>query len=205
MSREALLRKGICPRCGKPFRWIYKETIHGRTYLYAVHEEIEGNKKKRRKCYLGPTDSYAYVSMMHDLDFYGLIREDRYVRYLEEILSLFASEEPVSIDPEEFKRDFENTMKMRSLIRNISNKIDDRLRKIIETMISDVKASIDVLRRDYPDDPKAIELVKELEGFDREIEKYNLSEEYAYLESVTIRSFVEKYLELKQKLKHFDL
>ena len=173
--------------------------------MYAVHEEIVEGKKKRRKCYLGPADSYAYVSMMHDLDFYGLIKEDRYITYLEEILSLFASEEPVSIDPEEFKRDFENIMKMRSLVKKISNKIDDRLRKIIETMISDVKASIDVLKRDYANDPKAIELVKELEGFDREIEKYNLPEEYVYLESVTIRSFVEKYLELKQKLRQFNL
>jgi len=205
MSREALLRKGICPRCGKPFRWIYQEKIYGRTYLYAVHEEVEGNKKKRRKCYLGPADSYAYVSMMHDLEFYGPIKDDRYIKYLEEILSLFASEEPVSIDPEEFKRDFENTMKMRSLVKKISDEVDDRLRKIIETMISDVKASIDVLKRDYANDPKAIELVKELIEFDREIEKYNLVEEYVYLESVTIRSFIEKYLELKQKLKQFDL
>jgi TRAP-type mannitol/chloroaromatic compound transport system substrate-binding protein len=94
---------------------------------------------------------------------------------------------------------------MRSLIKKINNKIDDRLRKIIETMISDVKASIDVLKRDYPDNPQAQEIVKELTEFDKEIEKYNLPEEYAYLESVTIRSFVEKYLELKQKLKQFDL
>ena len=205
MSREALLRKGICPRCGKPFRWIYQEKIYGRIYLYAVHEEVEGDKKKRRKCYLGPADSYEYVSKTHDLSFYGMTKEDRYITYLEEIFNLLGSEESISTDPEEFKRDFENIMKIKSLLKKINNEVDDRLRKIIETMISDVKASIDVLKRDYANDPKAIELVKELSDFDREIEKYNLPEEYAYLESVTIRSFVEKYQRLKQRLKQFDL
>jgi hypothetical protein len=204
MSREALFRKGICPRCGQPFRWIYQEAIHGRTYLYAVHEEVEGNKKKRRKCYLGPADSYAYVSMMHDLDFYGLIKEDRYIRYLEEILDLFTSDEPVSIDPEEFKRDFENTMKIKSLLKKINNEVEDRLRKIIETMISDVKASIDVLKRDYTNDPKALELVKELETLDKEIKKKKLTEKYRYKED-TLKKLVSKYLYLKNKLKIFNI
>jgi len=209
MSREALLRKGICPRCGKPFRWIYQETIgrrgendHGRTYLYAVHEEIIEGKKKRRKCYLGPADSYKYVSATHDLEFYGLIREDRYIKYLEEILDLFASEEPVSIDPEEFKRDFENTMKIRSLLKKISDEVEEHLEKIIQTMISDVKASIDVLKRDYANDPQAIELVKELKALDEEIEKHNLDKNFM---NEPIRSYVERYLQLKQKLKQFNL
>jgi len=206
MSREALLRKGICPRCGKPFRWIYSETIHGRTYLYAVHEYVDENgRKKRRKCYLGPSDSYEYVSKTHDLEFYGMTKDDRYIRYLEEIIDLFDVKGPVSTDPEEFKRDFENMIKIRSLVKKINDEVEDRLRKIIETMISDVKASIDVLKRDYANDPRAIELVKELEAFDREIEKYNILEKYVYLESVTIRSFIERYLQLKQRLKQFDL
>jgi hypothetical protein len=198
MSREALLRRGICPRCGQPFRWIYQEAIHGRTYLYAVHEEIVEGKKKRRKCYLGPADSYAYVSMMHDLDFYGLIRDDRYIKYLEEILDLFASEESISTDPEEFKRDFENIMKIKSLLKKINNEVEDRLRKFIETMISDIKASADVLKRDYANDPRAIELVKELKALDEEIERTGLREDL-------LRSYVERYLQLKNKLKQFDL
>jgi len=199
MSREALLKKGICPRCGQPFRWIYSETIYGRTYLYAVHEYLDENgRKKRKKCYLGPADSYAYVSMMHDLEFYGPVRDDRYIKYLEEILSLFASEEPVSTDPDDFRKDFENVIRMRSLIKSINDEVEDRLRKIIETMISDVKASIDVLKRDYANDPKAIELVKELETLDEEIEKSGLREDL-------LRSYVERYLQLKQRLKIFNL
>jgi len=204
MSREELLKRKICPRCGQPFRWIYSETIHGRTYLYVVHEVVEEGKKKRRKCYLGPTDSYVYVSMMHDLSFYGLIKEDRYIRYLEEILDLFTSEEPVSIDPEEFKRDFENVIRMRSLVKRINDEVEDRLRRIIETMISDVKASIDVLRRDYTNDPKALELVKELETLDEEIKKKKLIEKYRYKED-TLKKLVSKYLYLKNKLKIFNI
>ena len=202
MSREALLRKGICPRCGKPYRWIYQEKIYGRIYLYAVHEEVEGNKKKRRKCYLGPADSYEYVSKTHDLEFYGPIKDDRYIKYLEEIIDLFDVKGPVSTDPEEFKRDFENTMKMMSLIKRINNEVEERLEKIIQTMISDVKASIDVLKRDYANDPKAIELVKELEALDEEIEKHNLDKNFM---NEAIRTYVEKYLEIKLKLKQFDL
>jgi hypothetical protein len=204
MSREALLRKGICPRCGEPYRWIYQETIHGRTYLYAVHEIVEEGKKKRKKCYLGPADSYKYVSATHDLVFYGPTRDDRYIKYLEEILDLFASEEPVSTDPEEFKRDFENVIKMRSLVKRINNEVEDRLRKIIETMISDVKASIDVLKRDYANNPKALELVKELETLDEEIKKKKLIEKYRYEED-TLKKLVSKYLYLKNKLKIFNI
>jgi len=205
MSREALLKKGICPRCGQPFRWIYSETIHGRAYLYAVHEYVDENgRKRRRKCYLGPADSYEYVSKTHDLEFYGMTKDDRYIRYLEEIIDLFDVDEPVSTDPEDFKKDFENTMKMRSLVKRINNEVEERLEKIIQTMISDVKASIDVLKRDYANDPKALELVKELETLDEEIKKKKLIEKYRYEED-TLKKLVSKYLYLKNKLKIFNI
>jgi hypothetical protein len=174
MSREELLKRKICPRCGQPFRWIYSETIHGRTYLYAVHEVVEEGKKKRKKCYLGPADSYEYVSKTHDLEFYGPIKDDRYIRYLEEIIDLFDVKGPVSIDPEEFKKDFENMIKIRSLLKKINDEVEERLEKIIKTMISDVKASADVLRRDYPDNPQAIEILRMLKAFEEEIERTGL-------------------------------
>jgi len=205
MSREALIKKRICPRCGQPFRWIYSETIYGRTYLYAVHEEVEGNKKKRRKCYLGPADSYEYVSKTHDLSFYGMTKEDRYVTYLEEILNLLGSKGSVSTDPEEFKKDFENTMKIRSLLKKINEEVEEHLEKIIQTMISDVKASIDVLKKDYPDNPQAIEILRMLKTLDEEIERTGLEKSYKILKDEAIRSYVERYLQLKQRLKIFNL
>jgi len=205
MSREVLLRKGICPRCEKPFRWIYQEKIAGRIYLYAVHEEIENNKKKRRKCYLGPADSYEYVSKTHDLSFYGMTKEDRYITYLEEILNLLGSEGPVSTDLDDFRRDFENTIKMRSLLKKINNEVEERLEKIIQTMISDIKASADVLKRDYVNDPRANELVKELKALDEEIERTGLEKSFIFLKDETLRSYVERYLQLKQRLIQFNL
>jgi saccharopine dehydrogenase-like NADP-dependent oxidoreductase len=205
MSRETLLKKGICPRCGQPFRWIYSETIYGRAYLYAVHEYVDENgRKKRRKCYLGPADSYEYVSKTHDLEFYGMTKDDRYIRYLEEIIDLFDVDKPVSIDPEDFKKNYENIMRMRSLVKRINNEVEERLEKIIQTMISDVKASIDVLKRDYANDPKALELVKELETLDEEIKKKKLIEKYRYKED-TLKKLVSKYLYLKNKLKIFNI
>ena len=201
MSRET---QKICPRCGEPYKWIYRENIHGRSYLYAVHEYIDENgRKRRRKCYLGPEGNYKYVSATHDLEFYGLTKEDRYIRYLEEIIDLFDVDEPVSTDPEEFKKEFENIMKTRSLVNKISYKINERLRKILETIISDIKTSIDLLKRDYPDDPQAQDIVKELEAFVKKIDRMTLDKNFVNEE--TIRSYVERYLQLKQRLKQFNL
>jgi type I site-specific restriction endonuclease len=201
MSRET---QKICPRCGEPYRWIYRENIHGRSYLYAVHEYVDENgRKRRRKCYLGPEGNYEYVSATHDLEFYGLTKEDRYIRYLEEIIDLFDVDEPISTDPEEFKRDFENVMRTRSLVKRISYEIDERLRKILETIISDIKASIDLLKRDYPDNSQAQDLIKELETFNRKIDRMILGKNFVNEE--TIRSYVERYLQLKQRLKQFNL
>jgi hypothetical protein len=201
MSRET---QKICPRCGEPYRWIYRENIHGRSYLYAVHEYVDENgRKRRRKCYLGPEGNYEYVSATHDLEFYGLTKEDRYIRYLEEIIDLFDVDEPVSTDPEEFKKEFENIMRTRFLVKRISYEIDERLRKILETIISDIKASIGLLKRDYPDNSQAQDLIKELETFNKKIDRMSLDKDSVNEE--TIRSYVERYLQLKQRLKQFSL
>jgi len=201
MSRET---QKICPRCGEPYRWIYRENIHGRSYLYAVHEYVDENgRKRRRKCYLGPEGNYEYVSATHDLEFYGLTKEDRYIRYLEEIIDLFDVDEPVPTEPEEFKKDFENIMRTKSLVNKISYKINERLRKIIETIISDIKASIDLLKRDYPDNPQARDLVKELETFNKKIDITILDKNFVNEEAV--RSYVERYLQFKHRLKQFNL
>jgi hypothetical protein len=192
-------QKKVCPKCGEPYSYIEEIDIGGRSYLYAVHYvKDESGKRKKKRCYLGPKEGYEYVSKTHDIIFYGLDRQDRYIRYLEEILYLFASDEPVSTEPDEFKKFFENVMRMRSLAKKIERRSEEHLEKIIQTMISDVKASIDVLKRDYANNPQANELVKELEAFDREIEKSGLKED-------VLKSYVERYLQLKQNLKQFNL
>jgi hypothetical protein len=199
-------QKKVCPKCGEPYSYIEEIDIGGRTYLYAVHYvKDESGKRKKKRCYLGPKEGYEYVSKTHDIIFYGLDREDRYIKYLEEILDLFTSDEPISTDPEDFKKDFENIIRMRSLLKKINNEVEERLEKIIQIMISDIKASADVLKRDYPDNPKAKEIVKELSDFDREIERTGLEKSYKILKEEALRSFVEKYLQLKQKLKIFNL
>jgi len=206
MSLSQISQKKICPRCGQPYSFIEEINVSGRLYLYAVHYVKDASGKRRRKrCYLGPKEGYRYVSKTHGLAFYGLDRKDRYVRYLEEIINLFDFYEPVSTDLEEFKRDFENMIKIRSLVKRINNEVENRLRKIIETMISDVKTSIDVLKKDHPDDPKVIKLVNEIKNFDEEIERINLLKNFVILRDEAIRSYVERYLQLKQKLKRLNL
>jgi hypothetical protein len=205
ISSQISQRK-VCPKCGQPYSYIEEIDIGGRLYLYAVHYvKDESGKRKKKRCYLGPKDGYEYVSKTHEIIFYGLDRQDRYIRYLEEILDLFTSDEPVSTEPDEFKRDFENVMRMRSLAKKIERRSEERLEKIIQTMISDIKASADVLKRDYPDNPKAQEIVKELSDFDREIERTGLDKSFIFLKDEAIRSYVERYLQLKQRLKIFNL
>lgn len=94
-------------------------------------------------------------------------------------------------------------MRTRSLVKRISYEIDERLRKILETIISDIKASIDLLKRDYPDNSQAQDLIKELETFNRKIDRMILGKNFVNEE--TIRSYVERYLQLKQRLKQFNL
>jgi hypothetical protein len=199
-------QKKICPRCGESYSYIEKISIGERSYLYAVHYYVDENgRRRKRRCYLGPVDGYEYVSKTHDITFYGLDRQDRYIRYLEEILRLLGSFEPVSTDPDDFKRDFENVMRMRSLAKKIERRSEEYLEKIIQTMISDVKASIDVLKRDYPDNSQAIELVKEFSKLDEEIERTGLEKSYKIMNEEALKSYVERYLQFKQKLKQFNL
>jgi len=199
-------QKKVCPKCGKPYSYIEEIDIGGRTYLYAVHYvKDENNKRKKKRCYLGPKEGYEYVSKTHKIIFYGLDRQDRYIRYLEEILRLLGSEVTVSSEPEEFKKVFINVMRMRSLAKKIERRSEEHLEKIIKTMILDIKASADVLRRDYSDDPQAQEIIKELTDFDREIEMADLLKNFIILKDEAIRSYVERYLQLKQRLKIFNL
>ena len=83
----------VCPRCGLPYSYIERRVVGGRVYLYAVHiyKAKEGGKTKRRvrKCYLGPEDSYEYVSMMHEregLRLKGLMNRERIIEYLDAII-----------------------------------------------------------------------------------------------------------------------
>jgi hypothetical protein len=206
MPLSQISQKKVCPKCGETYSYIEEIDIGGRSYLYAVHYvKDESGKRRKKRCYLGPKDGYEYVSKTHDITFYGLDRQDRYIIYLEEILRLLGSSMPVSSEPEEFKRDFENIMKIRSLVKRINNEVEERLEKIIQTMISDVKASIDVLKRDYPDNPQALELLRILKAFEEEIERTGLEKSFKILKEEAIRSYVERYLQLKQRLKQFDL
>jgi len=190
----------ICPRCGESYSYVEKISIGERSYLYAVHYYVDENgRRRKRRCYLGPVDGYEYVSKTHEIIFYGLDKQDRYIRYLEEITDLFNVNEPISTDPEEFKKEFENIMRTRSLVKKISYKIDERLRKILETIVSDIKASLDLLKKDYSDDPQAQDIIKELEAFNKKIDITILDKNFVNEE--TIRSYVERYLLLKQRLK----
>ncbi len=85
----------ICPRCGKEVSWYEEHRRGNRKYVYAAHYiEYRGGKARVRKCYLGPVDSYRYVSRMHEpegLEFYGLLNRDRIFEYAMRLLDSLPS------------------------------------------------------------------------------------------------------------------
>jgi len=63
---------------------VKRKRIGGRVYLYAIHSSIE-NKGGYTSCYLGPKDSYEYVTCFHDhkhLVLKGLLEKSRDLEYL---------------------------------------------------------------------------------------------------------------------------
>jgi len=79
-----------CPRCGSKYNWIEHHKRGERIYLYAVHKEGKGKNAKRWKCYLGPADSYVYVTRTHrqeGLRLKGLADIDRALEYLDALIN----------------------------------------------------------------------------------------------------------------------
>ena len=99
----------ICPRCGERYSWIERHRRGNRVYLVAVHylgTVYEGGKRKKRvrKCYLGPEDSYEYVTRTHGregLVLRGAIDRDRALLYLDILISYL---EHVELDRETASR-----------------------------------------------------------------------------------------------------
>ena len=86
--------KPICPRCGRPYSYIERKVVNGKTYYYAVHYVIKGGKRTKERCYLGP-EYYDYVTKTHTregLVLEGLVRDDRVISYLTSLIT--AIQEP---------------------------------------------------------------------------------------------------------------
>jgi len=108
----SITNEKVCPRCGKPYSSIKEVSKGGRVYLYAVHyegyEKVNGKKKiKYRYCYLGPKDSYLYVSKLHSnegLELKGLTDKKRALEYLRILLRKLTSAELSEAESAELKR-----------------------------------------------------------------------------------------------------
>ncbi len=94
----------VCPRCGLPVSWFEEKRAGERTYIYAVHYLGYANKRKRvRKCYLGPSESYEYVSRLHlkeGLELYGLTNPDRVFEYANALLTVLPEAVAMKIEKE---------------------------------------------------------------------------------------------------------
>ena len=82
------------------YSYIKRRNVGGRVYLYAVHylgykKDPSGKIRKiTKECYLGPEESYEYVTRMHDregLVLRGLTDHDRAIEYLNALINYIRS------------------------------------------------------------------------------------------------------------------
>ena len=109
--------KPICPRCGLPYSYVETREVGGKVYYYAVHYYREGNKRRVRKCYLGP-EHYDYVTRTHEregLVLRGLTSTDRVISYLDALID-YVSRPEFNLTP------------------HLALKLADRLEKLAERL-----------------------------------------------------------------------
>jgi len=83
--------KKLCPRCGLKYSYIERRRVRGQVYLFAVHYHKENEKRRVKKCYLGPESDYLYVSKMHEFTLKGPLDKDRTLKYLDALLDLIVA------------------------------------------------------------------------------------------------------------------
>ena len=96
MNVRKMLERGLCPRCGQRYSYLERRHIGTNEYIYTVHEWRENGKRMRKRCYLGPSEDYIYVSEMHKeegLVFRGLMTHQRAFEYLNALIEHFRSYE----------------------------------------------------------------------------------------------------------------
>lgn len=89
------VRERICPRCGLRYSWVERRRVDDQVYIYAVHDTMVGDKRRIKKCYLGPV-SYKYVTRLHEregLVLRGLADSDRVMEYLDALIEYLSEAE----------------------------------------------------------------------------------------------------------------
>ncbi len=103
-----VMSEKLCPRCGQPYSYIEKRVVKGskQEYFYAVHVYKEGDRWRKRRCYLGPK-LYSRVAPLQGFQLRGLIEgsRERLLDYLESIIS----------DLEKMELDAESRRRLRDL------------------------------------------------------------------------------------------
>lgn len=82
----------ICPICNKEYSYIERRKTRHNIYIYFVHVQKEGKKRKIKKCYAGAERRYKYVERMHfDIEPHlrGIHDKSRVIDYLKAIVEYF--------------------------------------------------------------------------------------------------------------------
>ena len=135
--------ENICPRCGRPYSYIKRKRVGDKVYLYAVHylgyEKVGGKiKKKTKECYLGPEESYEYVTRTHakeGLVLRGLADRDRALSYLDALINYIAS---IEIDRELALRLADRFMRLARILRGEADP-----HEVKEILYNELPANID--------------------------------------------------------------
>jgi len=110
-------RSKICPRCGLKYSYIERRRVGNQVYLLAVHYSKEGKRRKVKKCYLGPEDSYLYVSRMHEFTLRGPLDKMRIQKYLDVLLDVIIARRD-ELDSESRRRIVDKMKRVLELLEN---------------------------------------------------------------------------------------
>jgi hypothetical protein len=127
-------RKSICPRCGSVIDWIERHRVKTgyntyRTYIIAVH--LYKDRKKRRKCYLGPEEGYSLAAITHVEHLGGLEGLvdvwDRNKYYLENLLESFFKCDDIKVLKEVIEIVESSLDKLRTHLHTLESPEKDRV------------------------------------------------------------------------------
>jgi len=184
LTRRRKEDRTICPRCGQP-GYPVERAVGERKYIYFYHGRDENGRL--RWCYVGPVGSYEYVSKTHDIDLYGYMVKDRYVKYLDEIIKLIKEK-----DIEDPVQHLELVMKLVDLSKKIEKLGDEKVRKIIDDIITEAEAVADKIKNIQNEEAQKI--VEEMKRTAEELE--NNKKVWMYIKRDVLIERVKKLKEL---------
>lgn len=134
-KREETEELLICPRCGSRVSYVSVEHRGERAYYYFVHYFRDGERRRKRKCYIGPVDEYEKVEKFVKLGLTNILKLD-FVRVVERAVENF-TESAKRASTRELPEYIAKTREMRRVFERLS----ERLRELEKQLVAVLEAA----------------------------------------------------------------